>query len=128
MKNKNLAIVIYGFLSWLLPFVFSFFFFSKSGTLTIDYDLFKSIMSVFGTGVGLYLLALYFKKFPKLKTPLREGLVVGLTWFVLNVVLDLLVLVKGFHMPLQTWVNGVGVRYLLIIVSSACVGWMFQKK
>jgi hypothetical protein len=30
MKNKNLIIIWYGFLSWLIPFIASFVFFNKS--------------------------------------------------------------------------------------------------
>ena len=128
MKNKNLTIGIYGFMSWLLPFVLAFLFFDKTGKMMIDYDLFKSIMALTGLSTGLYLLVRYFKKFPKAKKTLQEGLVVGLIWFAMNSILDLLILVKGFGMPLMAWVNGVGVRYLTIIVAGSCVGWLSQRK
>ncbi len=128
MKNKNLIILGYGFLSWLVPFVISFFFFDKSAGLTIDPALFKSIMIVTGTTTGVYLLVRYFKQLPKSKNYIKEGLVVGLAWFVINCVLDVLTLVYGFQMPLHAWIRGIGLGYLTMPIISTGVGAVLQKK
>jgi hypothetical protein len=47
MKNimkKYPKNILYGFFAWLIPFVASFFFYTREGELTIDIFLFKSII------------------------------------------------------------------------------------
>jgi len=126
MKNKNLIIVWYGFLAWLIPFVVSFLFFSKSGQLSIDQSLFKSIMVVVGMLTAVILLLRYFKNVKLGKDLLKEGLMVGLAWLVINSALDYATLVTVFKMPLLSWINGIGVRYLAIPIVS--VGMSLAKK
>ena len=56
--NKNIRNILYGFLTWLIPFVSAFFFYSKEGSLIIDIFLFKTIMIVVGAIIGAFLLVL----------------------------------------------------------------------
>lgn len=56
MRLKN---VLYGFLSWLIPFASSFFFYTREGKLTIDALFFKSIMIVVGSVSAAFLLVSY---------------------------------------------------------------------
>jgi len=60
--KKYLKTVTYGFLSWLIPFLAAFFFYSKEGEMAIDIFLFKSIMIVVGSISAAFLLISYFKK------------------------------------------------------------------
>ncbi len=69
--NKSLKIALFGFLTWLIPFVVSFFFYSKEGQPLIDIFLFKSIMIVVGSLTGASLLVLYFRGLKK--DYLKEG-------------------------------------------------------
>jgi hypothetical protein len=126
MKNKNLIIIWYGFLSWLIPFIASFVFFNKSGQVVIDEALFKSIMVVVGMLVAVILLVRYFKNVKLGKDLLKEGLIVGISWFVINSVLDYASLISVFKMPLMAWINGIGVRYLAIPI--VAVGMALAKK
>lgn len=48
--------ILYGFFAWLIPFVASFFFYTREGELTIDIFLFKSIMIVVGSFSAAFLL------------------------------------------------------------------------
>lgn len=50
--KKYLIIALYGFLTWLVPFVVSFFFYTQDGVLIIEEALFKSIMVVTGALTG----------------------------------------------------------------------------
>ena len=88
--NKTLRNILYGFLAWLIPFVTAFFFYSKEGGLVIDIFLFKTIMIVVGAIVGAFLLVSYFKRIRA--NYLMEGIIVGLTWFIINILLDIFVL------------------------------------
>ena len=80
--NKTLRALVFGFLSWLIPFAASFLFYSKEG-LTIDIFLFKSIMIVVGSISGAFLLVLYIKKLNK--DIFREAAIVGLLWFGMSI-------------------------------------------
>lgn len=126
MKNKNLIIIWYGFLSWLIPFAASFMFFNQSGQVVIDESLFKSIMVVVGMLTAVILLLRYFKNVKLGKDLFKEGLIIGISWFVINSALDKVILVYLFKMPLMVWINGIGVRYLAIPIVS--VGMALAKK
>ena len=118
--NKYLRNILYGFLAWLIPFVASFFFYTREGKLTIDIFLFKSIMIVVGSISAAILLVLYFRKING--DYLKEGIIVGLTWLVLNVLLDLLVLIPMSGMSIADYFTQIGIRYLVIPVMSITVG------
>ncbi|HEX7575986.1 MAG TPA: hypothetical protein VF360_06355, partial [Candidatus Methanoperedens sp.] len=77
--NKYLKNILYGFLAWLIPFVASFFFYTRERELTIDIFLFKSIMIVVGSFCAAFLLVSYFKKIDA--DYFNEGIIVGFTWF-----------------------------------------------
>jgi len=126
MKNKNLMILWYGFLSWLIPFAVSFMFFNQSGQMVINEALFKSIMVVVGMLSAVILLLRYFKNVKLGKDLLKEGLIVGISWFVINSALDKMTLVYFFKMPSIDWIYGIGVRYLAIPI--VAVGMTLAKK
>ncbi|MEN6292663.1 MAG: hypothetical protein ABFD07_11690, partial [Methanobacterium sp.] len=56
--NKNLKIVLFGFLIWLIPFAASFFIYPLK---TPMYSLFESIMSVLIAVAAVIFSYLYFK-------------------------------------------------------------------
>jgi len=124
--NKNIRNILYGFLAWLIPFVSAFFFYSKEGGLVIDIFLFKTIMIVVGAIIGAFLLVFYFKKINN--SYLREGIIVGLAWFSINILLDLLVLVPMSEMVLTDYFAQIGLRYLIIPVMSIMVGAVLSNK
>ena len=124
--NKNIRNILYGFLAWLIPFVTSFFFYSKEGGLTIDIFLFKSIMIVVGSISAAFLLISYFKNIKN--GYLREGIIVGLTWFSINILLDLLVLIPMSGMPLADYFTQIGLRYIVMPVMGIMVGASLANK
>lgn len=119
MMKKYLKNVLYGFLAWLIPFVASFFFYSKEG-LTIDIFLFKSIMIVVGSISAAILLVLYFKKIST--AYLKEGIIVGIVWFGINILLDLLILIPMSGMSIADYFTQIGIRYLVMPAMSITVG------
>ncbi len=124
--NKNIRNILYGFLAWLIPFVTAFFFYSKEGGLVIDIFLFKTIMIVVGAIVGAFLLVSYFKRVNA--NYLYEGIIVGLTWLGINILLDLLVLVPMSEMALPDYFAQIGLRYLVMPVMSMMVGSALTNK
>ncbi len=118
--NKNIRNVLYGSLTWLIPFVASIFFYSKEGGLTVDIFLFKSIMIVVGSISAAFLLISYFKNIKN--GYLREGVIVGFTWLGINILLDLLVLIPMSGMSIPDYFMQIGIRYLVIPVMSIMVG------
>jgi len=124
--NKYLKIVLFGFLVWLVPFVASLFFYTAEGKLVIDVFLFKSIMIVVGSIVGAFLLISYFKNINK--DYLKEGILVGVIWFGINILLDLLVLVLMFEMPVVDYFTRIGLGYIVIPVMSIMVGEALANK
>ncbi len=124
--NKNIRNILYGFLAWLIPFVTSIFFYTREGVLTIDVFLFKTIMIVIGSTSAAFLLVSYFKKIDT--RYLKEGIIVGLTWFGINILLDLLVLIPMSGMTIADYFTQIGLRYLVMPVMSIMVGASLANK
>jgi hypothetical protein len=125
-SKKYLKNILYGFLAWLIPFAASFFFYTREGQLTIDVFLFKSIMIVVGSVSAAFLLVSYFKAIDT--NHLREGVIVGLAWFCINIALDLLVLVPMSGMSVYDYFAQIGLRYLVIPAMSITVGVALENK
>ncbi len=124
--NKYVRNVLYGFLAWLIPFVASFFFYSREGGLTIDIFLFKSIMIVVGSFSAAILLISYFRNINV--DYLKEGIIVGLLWFGINIVLDLLILIPMSGMSIVDYFKQIGLGYLAIPAMSIAVGTALENK
>jgi hypothetical protein len=123
MHLKKLS---YGFLSWLVPFITSFLFYTREGELTIDIFLFKSIMIVVGSVTAAFLMISYFKAINA--DYFKEGVVLGLTWFGMNILLDLVILVAMFGMPAGDYFTQIGLRYVVIPVMCITVGAALKNK
>jgi uncharacterized membrane protein YpjA len=126
MMKKYLKNILYGFLAWLIPFIASFFFYTREGKLTIDIFLFKTIMIVVGSITGAILLVSYFKKITA--DYLKEGITVGVVWFGINILLDLLVLIPMSGMSISNYFTQIGLRYLVIPAMSIAVGTALANK
>lgn len=124
MKNY-LKIIFYGFLTWLVPFVVSFFFFTPDRTLAIEEGLFKSIMIVVGSLTGALLLVRYFKNVTSGYA--RHGMIVGLVWLAVNLALDFLILIPMSHMEVGAYLSQIGLRYLTIPIMTIVVGYILAK-
>ena len=124
--KKYFKNVLCGFLVWLIPFVTSFFFYTKDGKLSIDIFLFKSIMIVVGSISAGFLLVSYFKK---IDTDFnREGVIVGLTWLGLNILLDLAILIPMSGLSIPDYFAQIGLRYIAMPAMSITVGAALANK
>lgn len=106
MKSLKYSIS-YGFLTWILPFVFSILIFFLHET---ERTLFESLMSVFGIFTAVLFTNLYFKKVEK---NLREGIFLGIIWLVINLSFDFLIFIVGpIRMLPLDYVKDIGISYL----------------
>ncbi len=121
--NRYLKIIFFGFLSWLIPFLVSIPLYPQ-GQPVLDVQVVKSILVVVGGLVGVVLALRYFRNvkggFAK------EGLVLGASWFAINCVLDILVLVLLFGMDFTAWAGQIGIRYLLIPIITTGMGMAME--
>lgn len=120
---KNIKL---GFLSWLLPFALSFVFYKPSGELTISYDLFKSLMIVLGSITGCFLLFRYFKFVEK--DFIKQGVLVGISWFLINIVLDTLILLPMMGESFSNYFSSIGLRYTVIPAISITMGYLLNRQ
>lgn len=123
---KYLRAVFYGFLSWLIPFVSSFFFYTSEGKLLINISFFKSIMIAVGSISAAYLLIYYFKKIRA--DFFKEGIIVGAVWFGINILLDLLILIPMSGMSISDYFAQIGLGYLAIPAMCIAVGTALANK
>jgi hypothetical protein len=122
-ETLTLRTTFLGLTSWLLPFVVSFLFVDRSGQFLIPQPLFKSLMAVLSGGIGASLLVIAFQRI----TPsLHTGLALGGYWLLINIVLDLIVLVRLTEMPILAYFYDVGLRYLLIPIIGTAIGMTAQ--
>ena len=118
--------IILGFLSWLIPFAVSFLFYKPGGELVVPYATFKSTMMVVGTISGCYLLVRYFN-FVEIDF-IKNGVIVGLSWFAINIVFDTLILIPMMKSNFIDYFMSIGVGYFAIPSISIAMGYLLETK
>jgi hypothetical protein len=116
---RDYRIGLYGLLSWAVPFAVSFLFYGPGGELMIPLPLFKSLMVVVFGGLGAVLLVAAFRRCPP---TIMNGLILGLSWLLINIALDLVILVPMAKLPIGQYFYDIGLRYLLIPIMSTAMG------
>ena len=124
MKSIKKAL-IFGFLSWLIPFVFAFLFFNQKGELLINQLLFKNIMIVTASYFTVFLIIKYFKTVDK--NYVKEGIMLGVLWMVINLVLDMVTIVP-MGKPLGVYLPQIGLGYLMIPAMTILAGKILENK
>ena len=119
-------IALFGFILWIIPFFFSFFFFDKSGVLLIEENFFKSIMVFIGNLTGSFLLYFYLKKYAG--NFLKEAIIIGFSWFLINVLLDVFILIPMADMTFLSYLKDIGIRYLVLPTFSIFLGALLNLK
>ena len=122
--KKYIKIGLSGFLIWLIPFVISFIIFSLRET---NRPLFESIMPVVLTAVVIVFSLLLITK--KENKPIKEGILVGVSWFVLSLFIDLLLFLpeSPMQMTLGDYMMDIGLTYVLIIIIPIGIGYSLSK-
>jgi len=124
--NKYLKLGMFGFVSWLVPFVAAFMFYSQEGQLLVDVSFFKSVMAVVGSATGALLLVMYFGKVKE--NYLNEGILAGLVFLAMNILLDIMILVPMSKMAIGDYFLKIGLMYLVILIMGASMGYVLEKK
>jgi hypothetical protein len=126
MKNKLLRLFVLGFVTWFIPFVVSFGFYDRTGNLNVTYGLFKCVMVVVSSVIGMVALSFHFKFIQK--NFMREGLITGFTWLLINYLLDFFVLIPMSGISVGQYFLTIGLGYLQIPVICLAVGMIVQRK
>jgi hypothetical protein len=92
----------------------------------IEYSTFKSIMIVSGTISGGYLLFHFFKIVNS--DFILHGLIVGLSWFAINILLDSIILIPIMKVTFITYLKSIGLSYISIPAISISMGYLLDKK
>lgn len=79
-------------------------------------------MIVSGAAIGVLLIFLYLKSLPDGRDWLIASAVVGISWLLINWILDLIVLVSLFGMNPTDWFIQIGVRYLVLPMMALLAG------
>ena len=108
---------LYSFFIWLIPFLLSFFFFSKEGVLLVDRTFFNVIMTLSLVGVFSFFLYLYIKKCHKRNYTVHFGVLA----FFVSTFLDLIVLVGFFSQTFREFFQWTLPSYFNIIIISFSV-------
>lgn len=126
MKNPFVRVIVSGFLSWLIPFVVSFLFYTPGGELAVPYSTFKSSIMVVGTLSGCFLLIWYFGAVKD--RFLWNGMIVGWSWFAINLILDALVLVPIMKSTFSAYFMSIGLGYLSIPAISVAMAYLIEAR
>ncbi len=118
--------ILLGFLSWLIPFVVSFFFYKPGGELVVPYATFKATIMAVGCISGSYLLFRYFKLVDA--DFIRHGVIVGLFWFAINILLDSVILIPIMKTTFQDYFMSIGIGYAGIPAISIAMGYLLEGK
>jgi fumarate reductase subunit C len=123
MKSTKLAL-LYGFLLWLIPFIVAFFVFPLRET---ERPLFETIMAVTVTVAVVILSILYFGKMDG--GYLKEGIRIGILWFVISIVIDLFMFMWGpMKMSFLNYMYDIGFTYLIYPTVTIGFGYLLQRK
>ena len=121
--KKFLKTTFFGLVLWILGFIIGFAIWPIHES---NFMLFKTIMLVSSILYGMILLIIYFNKVQG--DYLKESIIVGVNWFIVNLLLDLLVLVMMLNTPIVQYFIEVGIRYLDIPIITIGVGFLLSKK
>jgi hypothetical protein len=121
IKSYKLAL-FYGFLLWLIPFIIAILI---SPLRTTERPLFESIMPVVVTIFTVLFSNLYFKKVEA--GFLKEGIWLGVIWYLISVAIDLLMFMWGpMKMTFVEYMKDIGLTYL--IIPSITIGFGFRSE
>jgi len=123
MKSIKRA-VVYGLAVWVIPFAVAIMIFPIRIS---DRALFESIMPVVVTLCTVSFSIVYLRNVQR--SPLTEGIMLGLVWFVINVGLDLLMFMPEgpMRMTLADYMKDIGLTYLIIPTITAGFGYLAEK-
>ena len=122
--NRYLKIGLFGFLLWLIPFAVSVLIFPLRMS---QRPLFESIMPVVIAIWTVFFSILYLSG--KKSDLLKEGILIGIAWLLISIVLDLMIFIEGsIKMPLWDYVADIAVTYLMIPTITSGFGDLMEHR
>jgi hypothetical protein len=116
--------LIFGFLSWLVPFLVSVWLFPVRQS---NRPLFESIMPVVVAMCAAIFLNLYFRKVER--RFLAEGAFLGVLWFAMSILFDQPLFLFGpMKMPFGAYMADIGVAYLIFPAVCVPAGFLLETK
>jgi hypothetical protein len=115
-------VLAYGFLLWLTTFLVSVVIKPLKDT---SVPLFDSLMPVALSALTLWFLYLYFKGLPSGYG--KAGMIAGVLWLAMNILLDQLLFTWGpMQMTFTDYMYDIGLTYLLIPVITTGTGYLMD--
>ena len=123
--NKYVKIVLFGFLTWLIAFAISFVVFPFKA---LDRGLFESVMAVTVAGLAVLFAILYLRAVNA--GFLKEGVLIGGVWFLVNIVIDLFLFLppSPMQMSLGAYMTDIGLTYLIYPIVTIGFGYILEHK
>jgi len=111
--------LLYGLMVWLVPFAVAFLIFPLRES---SRPLFESIMPVAVATVVAVCAISYFRKVDR--DFVREGLALGLLWFLISVAIDTPLMLFGgpMQMTVGQYTADIGITYLLMPIITTAMG------
>ena len=124
MKTPLLKALAYGFILWLVPFLAALALYQVRNT---DRIFFETLMPIIITLVAVILAYFYFKGVKA--NFLKEGIIIGILWPVISIVLDLLMFTWGpMAMSPADYMKDIGLTYLVYTIIMIGIGYLLEKK
>jgi len=119
MKSWKWAL-IWGIVTWVVPFAVAIPFYTPNGELLIEEHYFKTLMVVVGAATGAIAIVMYLRN--ARQGFLLEAVKVGMLWLAMNWVIDLLVLVPMMGTGVVTYFGEIGFRYVSLLFMCVAAG------
>ena len=113
----------YGLIVWVIPYVSAI---PLLGLMETDPIFFKTIMILIGSIVGAICAVLYFNKVEK--DFLKEGIILGVVWIIVNWLMDFAALLPLSKMPYGQYFMEIGLRYIGMLTPTVAIGYILSKK
>lgn len=109
---------------WAVPFALAMGFFTPDGGLRTDIFLFKTVMLLVSTPLGLFLMSYHLRRLPGNFT--AGGLAAGTVWLLVNWALDFVVLLPLSGMAVDAYFVQIGLRYLAMPMTGYFLGRLLE--
>jgi hypothetical protein len=126
VSGSKIRIILYGLLIWFIPALAAMMAWDSNTNLPrIGYPWFDAMMAAVWSLNFIVVAFFYFKGVTG--DYVKQGLIVGISWYVLCVLLDLVLLVGLFKTDINTWYPGI-LSYLNNFFVAAGIGYILNKK
>lgn len=123
MKSVKFAL-LYGFLLWLIPFFVAIIIYPLKEAKS---PLFETIMPITLTLLVVIFSIVYFKRVDG--NYLSESIKLGVLWFVISILIDLLMFMWGpMKMTFAAYMGDIGLTYLIYPMVTIGFGYLLEKR